>query len=202
MQVQDDICKKTFLLVGSSRSLLNRSFTKKKVDVDYTCRFGFRWMEKSDELTRYMGDFNAVISSHYDHKNVIDQYYKNEIGKKTKRIFLVSPQKERYVIEKDDNISYHDITPDEYQKIADAYQRYGFTKFPRTGLTCIIWLIFAKECKVFIRGFDIDASDNSTDQDISVKNKKLCCRHNSKAESRVINQLIAEKYIHVYDELP
>lgn len=191
---------KTILLVGSSRKLLENKFDTKDILFDYKCRFGFRWMAKCDELEKYMGNFDTIISSHYDHENVILNFEKYNIDKFTNTIMLVCPRaSERYSIKKKDNIEYFDITNDEYIKLASIFKKYEFTKYtPRTGLVAMIWLSLIKKCKVYITGFDIHATDNTNNQDIAVENKKICPRHNARAESVLIKKLISEKIINVY----
>ena len=197
-----EIFKKTFLLVGNSRNMLKKTFEKKNVHVDYICRFSYRWMKHTNTLSNHMGDFNAIITSHYDHKNVIINYHEFNIHEKTNKLFLVSPRNEQYHIEKDNNIDYSEISDEDYKVISNIFKQYGFTKYvPRTGLRMIVWLVFTKQCKVFLYGFDINATDRPSDQDVSEKDHNIDSRHNAKAESIMLQKLIVEGLIHVYDDL-
>lgn len=197
-----EIFKKSFLLVGNSKIMLKKTFEKKNVHVDYICRFSFRWMKHTNTLSNHMGDFNAIITSHYDHKNVITNYHKFKMHEKTDKFFIVSPPNEQYHIVKDKNIDYTQISDEEHKVISNIFKRYGFTKYvPRTGLRMIVWLVFTKQCKVFLHGFDINARDLLGDQDVSEKDHKIDSRHNAKAESIMLQKLITEGLIHIYDDL-
>ena len=197
-----EIQGKTFLLVGSSKSLLKTKYQHREdIALDYTCRFGYRWMKNSNALTPHMGGFNAIIACHYRHGDVVRDYKQFSMSEHTNTLFLVCPSaKERYKIRKDPIFTYQELTKEDYCELPKLFQRYGFTKYvPRTGLVTIMWLVFMRGCTVYIRGFDLDAQDARHDQDVAQTNHRIHCRHSAKAESELLKKLLAENRIQLYD---
>ena len=197
-----DFKDKTFLLTGNSRSLLDTTFSlNPSINIDYFCKFGWRWMPYQDNLKQHTGDFNLLIGNHYNHQHMIDNYQKYNMKQFTDTIILICPKEtEKYHITKNPDINYIELTSNEYNTLQKYFTKYNFPNqyVPRTGLLMIVWLVFMKHSNVYIRGFDINATDSNANQDIAITNHKITSRHSSVAESNMLKTLLKQGYIKVY----